>query len=100
MRNKNYDISSILLYSFVIITLITNISTRILTKHVDSWFEGSIVLYAIFSLNILQFASYILPALAIRNKTYKIIGVIVASILVLYLIYEQIYAIILLVTNR
>ena len=99
IKKSNNDTSNILLLLFVVITFVTNISNKALTKYVGAWFEGSIALYAVLCLAFFQYVSYMLPALAIKNKTYRFIGILISSITVIYLVYTLIYAIILLAKN-
>ena len=85
-EKSNIDVSGILLIIFVVITFIINISIATIQYFVDNWYKGPTLIVILVCLQILRTASYILPALAIKNKTYKIIGVILSSIMVIYLL--------------
>ena len=84
-----YDTSSILLIIFVVLTFITNISIAVGQNFVN-WYKKPALVFILIGLSILRNVSYILPALAIKNKTLKITGVILTAIMVLYLIISTI----------
>ena len=81
--NNGNDTSSILLLVFILIALVSAISQFALQKLVVHWYEGT-TKYLIGSIWILQNFNLILPALAIKNKTLKIIGIVLISILIIY----------------
>jgi hypothetical protein len=87
--SNNNDTSSLLLLVFILITLILNIANFAIEKLVDNWYEGA-TRYVHGSLWLLGNISYILPALAIKNKTLKIIGIILVSMLIIYWGYSNI----------
>jgi len=86
MIEKKIDSSSILLIIFIAITFTTSIIISTIQTFTDNWFEGKIVIVVLTCLQILRIMSYILPALAIKNKTCKIIGVTLSVIMVVYLL--------------
>jgi hypothetical protein len=85
-ERSNNDVSSILLIVFIIITFVTNVSIALIQSSVDNWYNMKTVTVVLLCLQILRNVSYILPALAIKNKIYKIIGVALSSIMVVYLL--------------
>ena len=87
MKEKsNIDTSSTLLLVFVVILFITTISISSIQNFVDKWYSIPILSIVLTLLQILRTVSFILPALVINNKTYKIIGIILSSITVVYLL--------------
>ena len=89
-EKNNKDVSSILLIIFIAVTFVTSISCGVLQEVVDDWFKNRPVVVVVLCLQIIRTICYILPALAIKNKTYRIIGVVLASILVVYLLVSPI----------
>ena len=88
-ENYKYDTSSILLITFVVVTFITNISIA-LGQNFVNWYKKPTLVIILLGLSIIRNVSYLLPALAIRNKTLKITGIILTSIMVLFLIISTI----------
>ncbi len=88
MKNKNskYDRSSILLIVFMEVLFITSITIMALQTFVDNWYAKKTIVTILLILSILRNISYILPALAIKNKNLRVVGVIVALILILSLL--------------
>ena len=88
MKNKNskYDRSSILLIVFMEVLFITSITIMALQTFVDNWYAKKTIVTILLILSILRNISYILPALAIKNKNLRVVGVIVALILNLSLL--------------
>ena len=80
------DSSSILLIVFIAITFTTSLIISTTQTFVDNWYGEKIVLIVLTCLQILRIVSFILPALAIKNKTCKIIGVTLSVIMVIYLL--------------
>lgn len=88
MKNKNskYDRSSILLIVFMEVLFITSITIMALQTFVDNWYAKKTIVTILLILSILRNISYILPALAIKNKNLRVVGVIIALILILSLL--------------
>jgi len=84
------DKSSILLIVFVVVTFITSISGAVIQKMVDNWYKVPAVCIFLLCLQIIRTVCYLLPAFAIKNKTYKLIGIILSSIMVVYLLFSPI----------
>jgi hypothetical protein len=80
------DLSSIFLIIFIGIIFITTVSTVTIQNFVNNWHTKSILIIVLTCLHTFRTVSYILPVLAIKNKTYKIIGFILYSITVIYLL--------------
>ena len=80
---KESNTSSILLLIWIIVNTIFNIFNYAYTHLVESWYEGDakIVFIAVQSIFVLL---NILPALAIKNRTYRIIGIIIMSSLIIW----------------
>ena len=88
-EKSEYDTSSILLIIFVVVTFVTNISIAVGQNFVD-WYKKPTLVFVLIGLSMLQNVSYILPALAIRNRTLKIVGVILTSLMVVCLMISTI----------
>jgi hypothetical protein len=87
--NNSKDTSSLLLFVFILITLISEIAQFAIQKLIDNWYESP-AKYVQGSLWLLQYVSFILPAIAIKNKTLKIIGIILVLMLIIYWGYSNI----------
>ena len=84
-EKSKYDTSSILLITFVVVTLITNISIAA-GQNFANWYKKPTLVFILMGLSIIRNVNYFLPAFAIKNKTLKIAGIILTAIMVLYLI--------------
>ena len=82
------DISSTLLIIFVIIVFISNIIQSAI-QLIPDWYSSP-VKYVAGCFWILQSISFLLPALAIKDNTMKIIGIILASLSIVYSLYKHI----------
>ena len=83
------DISDTFLIIFIIIAFISQITLNVMQYILPDWYSSP-VKYIIGSIWILQSISFILPALAIKNNTFKTIGIILASLYVIYGLYSNI----------
>jgi Kef-type K+ transport system membrane component KefB len=88
----NNDTSSLFLIVFVVITVITNVSIAVIQSFVENWYRQPTITVVLLCLQILRTVSYILPAFAIKNRTYKIISTILISLVVVYLLFSPILA--------
>ena len=87
MKEKSeIDTSSTLLLVFIVILFITTISISSTQNFVDNWHKVPLLSITLTILQILRTVSFILPTFAIKNKTYKIVGIILSSIVVVYLL--------------
>jgi len=84
------DKSNILLFAFVVISFISSVIIAVTQSLVDNWFKMPSIAIVLLCLQVLRTLSYILPALAIKNKTYKTIGVILTLIMIVYLLFSPI----------
>lgn len=75
------DISSILLVTYIIIVLVTVLAQDAI-KGLDAEYYKAPTIYFYAAISIVRNISYILPALAIKNKTMRVVGIIMASILI------------------
>ena len=80
---KESNISSVLLLIFLVLNVFTNIVMNLIRLD-GSWYYGGIKWYMYWATNILACLSIFLPACAIKDKTLKIIGLIIASILAIW----------------
>lgn len=99
-EKSNNNTSSILLLLFVVILFVTSITSSMIVKYVDNWFKGPVIFFIHVGVQLLRVVSFILPALAIKNKTYRVIGVIALSIMTLYMVYGLIQSIALYIANH
>ena len=83
---SSVDKSSVLLITFIVVSFITSISNGVIQSVVDNWCQNRIVMFTFLCLQIIRAICFILPALAIKNKTYRIAGIILATILIAYLL--------------
>ena len=86
------DVSSTLLLVYILIAFFANV-VQLVTQRVFSifyWKSGSVWKYVMVLIWIISNISLILPALAIKNKSLKIIGIIFAAIVIIYHAYGNI----------
>ena len=86
---KESDTSSLLLLIWIIANFISYIFSYAYTHLVESWYDGAakICLIAVQSIFVIL---NILPALAIKNRTYRIIGIIIMSCIIIWWLYQNI----------
>ena len=89
-ENTHKNVSSILLIIFLAVTFVVSISYEVISKVVDDWYNNRMAVVVLVFLQIIRTICYILPALAIKDKTYRIVGVILTSILIVYLLISPI----------
>lgn len=85
----NSKLSDILLTIFFSIAFVSAIAQYTIQKVVTDWYTGP-AKYVQSSFWILQNLTFILIPFAIRNKTAKIIGFFITSILVIYWVYQNV----------
>jgi len=83
------DVSSTLLLVYILIAFFGAIVSFVITKFIGSYWEGS-WRYVMGIIWLISNISLILPALAIKNKSLKIIGIIFAAIVIIYHAYGNI----------
>jgi len=88
-QNPDSNVSSVILIVWIGIVFFVGIISAAIQSLVDEWYAVP-TKYVMICLNIIANVSHILPALAIRNKTLKIIGIVLVSIIVIYWVYRQI----------
>ena len=86
--NANNKTSDILLIIFVIIAFITTAVQFLIEKLADNWYESP-TKYYYGALWILQNLCFILIPLAIKDKSIKIIGLIITMIIVAFWVYSS-----------
>lgn len=82
-ENTNSKSSDTFLIIFITINFISAIACIAIAKLVDNWYESP-TKYIKASFWLLQNLSFILIPLSIKNKTLKIIGLIITAIIVVY----------------
>ncbi len=88
-ENTNSKLSDTFLIVFISIAVVCAIAQFAIQKLVDNWYESP-TKYFQGSLWLLQNLSFILIPIAIRNKTLKIIGIIITAIMVIYWVYSNV----------
>ena len=88
-ENQNSNPSDTFLIIFISIGFLSAIAQFAIEKLVDNWYESPTKYYR-SALWILQNLSFILIPLAIKNKSIKIIGLIITLIMVIYWVYSNI----------
>ena len=88
--SKN-DVSGTLLIIFIIVFVVTGFASQAIFSFFEypKYYEAPLS-YIWFFLHTLQDISCILPALAIKNLNLKIIGIVLTSILVIFLGYYDV----------
>ena len=88
-ENSNSTSSDKLLITFLCIVFFVFISAFAIEKLVEDWYEGPFK-YVGSSLLLLRNLSMILIPLSIKNKTLKVIGLIMTIIIVIYWVYGNV----------
>lgn len=88
-ENTSSKSSDTLLTIFIGVAFISTIAIFAIQKLVNDWYESP-TKYIYSSLWLLQNLSFVLVPLSIKNKTLKIVGLIITAIMVIYHIYEYI----------
>lgn len=83
------SMSDVLILIFLVILFVTEIIRFGLQHFVDNWYEGG-TKFLIIALNLIAGFSTILLGIAIKNMTGKVIGIILATFYLLYIIYSNI----------
>jgi len=91
-ENASDNTSSILLLVWAIVFIVAGSIQTLITLLVDDWYYGSWRTFY-FLVCAIHNASNILPAIAIKNNTMKIIAIVLVAIPTLYYIYRNISAI-------
>lgn len=81
--------SSIIIFVWIIAVGVLSIITTLYTKFVDNWYEGSSRMVYI-GIKIIHNIVMILPAFAIKNKTLKIVGIILMAGLIIWWVFNNI----------
>jgi len=81
--------SSIIIFVWIIAVGVLSIITTLYTKFVDNWYEGSSKMVYI-GIQIIHNIVMILPAFAIKNKTLKIVGIILMAGLIIWWVFNNI----------
>jgi len=89
--SQGKDVSGTLLITFIIATVLLSLANVAIIRFYEypQWAESPIKYLRGF-LDILRDICFILPALAIRKKTLKMIGIILASIVIVFRVYSTI----------
>jgi len=85
----NSKTSDTLLVIFISIAFVSEIAQFAIHKLVTNWYESP-TKYIYGSLWLLQNLSFILIPISIKNKTLKIIGLIITTIMIIYWVYSDV----------
>jgi len=85
----NSKTSDTLLVIFISIAFVSAIAQFAIQKLVTNWYESP-TKYIYGSLWLLQNLSFILIPISIKNKTLKIIGLIITTIMIIYWVYSDV----------
>lgn len=85
----NSKTSDTLLVIFISIKFVSAIAQFAIQKLVTNWYESP-TKYIYGSLWLLQNLSFILIPISIKNKTLKIIGLIITTIMIIYWVYSSV----------
>ena len=88
-ENTNSKSSDTFLIIFIAIAFVSAIAQFAIQKLVDNWYESP-TKYIQASFWLLQNLSFILIPLSIKNKTLKIVGLIITAIIVIYWVYTNV----------
>jgi len=86
---KESNTSSILILVWIVAVAILSITSHLYTRFVDDWFEGSSKMLYI-GIQIIHNIIMILPAFTIKNKSIKIVGIILMSLLIMWWLFQNI----------
>ena len=89
-QETNDNTSNILLIIYLAIILLSGIAQQLMTTLVDDWYYQTSVSFVYHVIGFISFACIILPALAIKNTTLKIIGIVMASLLIVMAVYSYV----------
>lgn len=89
VQEKESNISSILILVWIIAVCLLSITTNLYAKFVDHWYEGTPKAVYI-GIELIYNIIMILPAFAIKNRTLRIIGIILMSCIILWWMYGNI----------
>lgn len=87
-KPKESNISSVLILVWVIAVAVLSLATYCYTGFIDNWYRDAKTGYVI--LRLIHNVVMILPALAIKNKVMKIVGIIVMSLMIIWWIVQNI----------
>lgn len=88
VEKKETNFSSVILLVWIILTGMFSIGTYLFTRFYYNWYEEGRGFYV--ALQIMHNLIMILPSLAIKDKTFKIIGVLISVCLVIWWVIENI----------
>ena len=89
VSEKESKTSSVLILVWIVLVGIFSIASTLYTKFVDDWYEGGSMMVYI-GISMIHNVIMIIPAFAIKDKTLRIIGVILMACLVLWWLSQNI----------
>ena len=88
-QETNDNTSSILLIIYLAIIMFGGIAQQLMTTLVDDWYQTP-VSFVDYVIGFISSACIILPALAIKNTTLRLIGIIMSSLLIVMSVYNYV----------
>lgn len=88
-NSQDSNTSSILLLIWVVVIVILSITQELYTTLIPHWFEGG-AKYGYVAMTMIHNMLMILPVLAIKNRTYRLIGLIVMLCIILWWLYRNV----------
>lgn len=86
------NVSSILLFVFLAVLSCSTLINELITRFADDWYLSPGIYGVCTLLWTVRNMSFVLPALAIRNKPLKIVGLVLAVLYVVYAVVTNIVA--------
>lgn len=82
IKKKDSNTSNVILLVWIILIGVFNIGTFLYTRFYNNWYEEGRVVYV--AIQIMHNLIMILPSLAIKDKTLKIIGILISICLIIW----------------
>lgn len=89
LHEEKKDTGEKALLLWALIFIVTGIFRMLIVREDFSWYDNPSLKTIYFLLNIIECASCILPTIAIKNKKYRLISMIVIGLLNLYYIFQN-----------
>lgn len=88
IEKKDSNTSNVILFVWIILISVFSIGTFLYTRFYNNWYEEGRVAYV--AIQIMHNLIMILPSLAIKDKTLKIIGILISICLIIWWVIENI----------
>lgn len=88
IEKKDSNTSNVILFVWIILIGVFSIGTFLYTRFYNNWYEEGRVVYV--AIQIMHNLIMILPSLAIKDKTLKIIGILISICFIIWWVIENI----------